>query len=377
MTKARTQQIQPENPDPIDLTGLETGEMLNPALEAIFAEMGQDQLGKIKVYISKLVEDTGKEARVWEGPPADYDLMVTARRFGSGDYRVKVYVPHESGRIVIRGNNVFTILLDPSEDAKIVALRNGSPVSVAQVQQSQITPESLAIAFASAIKAAMPAPVDPLQQMDRLAGVMQKLLPSQTTVPVGNSFMEILNAAKSLMEVTRGFNPPIDAEGKTDVKGLAIARGVDLLAKMFEKSVESAKPNPSIAGNQQALAAPFAGNDDAAAQTLTPEQQEDLEMNRLQIKMINREAKAKTDPITLVDKFYEDLPEAVFDLIVFEKDWFGIICANVPECTDHKTWYEALRSAIIAKGIKEGDLEAESDGSLSFTEEPDTSATGA
>jgi len=378
MAKQRTQPETPPTPEPLDLTGLETGEMLNPALEAIYAEMGVDERGKIKLYITKLVEDTGKEARVWEGPPSDYDLMAVARRFGSGDYRVKLYVPHESGRIVLGGNQLFTILLDPSEDAKIAALRNGTPVPALQAQQSQLTPESLALAIAAAIKGAMPVPVDPFAQMEKLAGMLKTIMPPQPVAPTGGSFMETLNAAKSLMELTKGFAPPVDAEGRTDVKGAAMLRGVNLLADMFQKSLEQGKPNPNAAPAQPALAAPSLpgeqGNAAAQGPELTDEQQEELDMMRLQIKMVNREAKANGDPVQLAEKYYDDLPDAVFDLIVLEPKWFDVLCHNVPDCAQYKEWYEKMRAAIIAKGLKDGDLKSNADGSLSFVEEPDTSA---
>lgn len=377
----------PANPDipaesqQLDLTGLETAEELNPALEALYAEMGQDAFGKIKVYIYKIMPETGKEPRVWEGAPGDYDLMTTAKRFGSADYRVKVHVPHSSGRIVIGGNTVFPILLDPSEDARIVATREGTPFIQQTAAPQGITPESLALAIAGAIKAAMPAPVDPLAQMDRLAGVMAKLMPAQSAAPVGGSFMETLSAAKSLIDLTRGFNPPIDAEGRTDVKGAAMLRGVNLLADMFQKSLEQGKPNPSAAPTKPAITAPSApdeqGNaahDSAAAQPqLTEEQQKELDMMRLQIKLVNCEAKANSDPAQLAEKYYDDLPDAVFDLIVLEPQWFSVLCQNVPDCAQYKEWYEKMRAAIIAKGLKDGDLKANADGSLNFVEEPDTS----
>jgi hypothetical protein len=380
MAKRQPQPETPQTPEPLDLTGLETGEMLNPALEAIYAEMGVDERGKIKLYITKLIEDTGKEARVWEGPPSDYDLMAVARRFGSGDYRVKLYVPHDSGRIVLGGNQLFTILLDPSEDAKIVAMRKGAPDIQQAAAPQSLSPESLALAIASAIKAGMPAPVDPFQQMTVLAGIMKQLMPAQqAAAPVGTSFAETLSAAKSLIDISRGFTPPVDADGRTDVKGAALTRGIDLVAKMFEKGLEQGKPNPGAAPAQPALAAPHAQGEpgNVAPQKLTEDQQEELDMLRLQIKLVNREAKTKSDPIALVEKYYEDLPDAVFDLIVFDPNWFAVLCQNVPDCAQYKEWYELLRLAIIEKGVKDGDLKANPDGSLMFTEEPDTTASGA
>lgn len=377
MAKRAPQQEQVTQTEAIDLSGLETGAELNPALQAIYAEMGQDEFGKIKVYIYKLEEESGKEPRVWEGPPGDYDLMAVARRFGSGDYRVKLYVPHDSGRIVIGGNQIFPILLDPAEDAKIVALRNGqlNPAQPAvQAVQPQITADTIALAITTALKSAMPAPVDPLEQMTKLAGVMQKLMPAPVVAPTGNSFMETLAAARSLMELTKGFAPPVDAEGRADVKGQAMLRGVDVLTRMFEKSLEQAKPNPNaVQAEKSVTVAPL---ENAQSQEIAPElsaeQLEELEMLRLQIKMVNREAKANSDVDKLVEDFYDELPDAIFDLIVLEPKWFEVLCTNVPECAKYKEWYEKMRTAIIAKGMKEGDLKSNADGSLSFVEEDDT-----
>jgi hypothetical protein len=359
---------------PFDLTGLETAEELNPALEAIYAEMGTDKFGKIKLYIYKIIAETGKEARVWEGVPGDYDLMSVAKRFGSSDYRVKLYVPHSSGRIVVGANTVFTILLDPAEDARIVQMREGMPMLPQQAQQS-MTPEQIAVIVVQAVKAAMPAPVDSLAQMDRLAGVMQKLLPDrQPAAPQGNSFTEILGAAKSLLELTRGMGTPVDGEGNVDTKGLAIARGVDLLTKMFEKSIQSAGANPGAVvpkSNGGTLPAQVAQQAAQGEIQLTAEQTEELEMLRLQLKMVNRKAAENVDPVELTASYYEDLPDAIFDTVVFNPKWFEVLCSNVPECEQHAEWYARLRAAIIAKGIKEQDLKSLPDGSIVYNDEPE------
>lgn len=365
----------------LDLTGLETAEELNPALERLYAEMGTDEFGKIKVYIYKIIAETGKEPRVWEGVPGDYDLMSVAKRFGSADYRVKVYVPHESGRIVVGANTVFPILLDPAEDAKLVAQREGTSAPQVNGQQHPFSPEMLAVAIAQGIKAAMPAPVDTLAQMDRLAGVMQKLMPQHNPAPQGQSFTETLAAAKSLLELTRGMGTPIDGEGNVDAKGLAIARGVDLVARMFEKSMEPKGANiaagPAKPGNI-ALSAPDAQSPAQGEQSeeiaLTTEQAEELEMLRLQIKMVNRRAANGEDPVTLIDEYYDDLPDPIFDNIVFNPQWFEVLCVNVAECAQFKDWYEKLRTALIAKGLKEGDLQSLADGSLQYVEETVISA---
>jgi hypothetical protein len=71
------------------------------------------------------------------------------------------------------------------------------------------------------------------------------------------------------------------------------------------------------------------------------------------------------------------LPDAVFDLIVLEPKWFDVLCHNVPDCAQYKEWYEKMRAAIIAKGLKDGDLKSNADGSLQFVEDDDTSIVGA
>jgi len=327
------------------------------------------------VYIYKFIDESGKEARVWEGSPGDYDLMSVARRFGSGDYRVKLYVPHSSGRIVIGGNQVFPILLDAAEDSKIVAARSNAPVAVqiAPVQQ-QLTPEAIAIAVAQAIKAAMPVPIDSLAQMDRMASIFAKMNPQQVIAPASGGFKETLDAARALMDISKGFAPPVDSEGRTDVKGVALARGIDLLSKMFEKGIEQARtnPNPAPAKTPGAPASLENVPQTEAAPELTAEQQEELDMLRLQIKLVNRQAQNNADVAKLAEDYYEDLPDAVFDLIVLEPNWFAVLCANVSECANHKEWYEKMRAAIIAKGLKDGDLIAAADGSLKYAEEDDT-----
>src|SRR6266481_1741400 len=74
------------------------GESLNPALETLYAELGISGEGEAVVFVSQLDADKkGAEAQVWRGSPDDYDLEAIARTFGSGNYRVKVYVRGPTG----------------------------------------------------------------------------------------------------------------------------------------------------------------------------------------------------------------------------------------------------------------------------------------
>ena len=100
-------------------------ENITPALQAIYVEMGMVGGSETTVHVSKVDGiGRGEEAGVFRGPPEDYDLERIAKDFGSGKYRVKVYIKNERGMKVIKGSKVFSWLLSPAQEAERQAKEN-------------------------------------------------------------------------------------------------------------------------------------------------------------------------------------------------------------------------------------------------------------
>lgn len=356
MVTKRKEQTEPAVNAEFDVADFMTGDELNPALQQIFAELGGDSTVKITVYISKLIADSNKEARVWNGPPDEYDLMATARRFGSGDYRVKIYGPTDRGNPGIRLNQVIPIMLDATEDARLLALRKGEPIAPGVMAVSGNSDMATIVqAVIAAIKPQLPqvvAPVDPFAMFEKFAGAMAKMMPPQQIVPqAGASGMrDVLEAARMIAEISGGNGN--ERADRSNGKDYAVTRGVDLLSRIFEKHLESAQP---------ALPAPNASSKQPVAGQLTEEEQLQLDMIKTQLRMANMAARSNTDPKEFADSVFDMLPDTVIHDWAENPQWFELLCAHVPDCKPHQEWYAKVREAILAFAVEEGVLQQTAD----------------
>lgn len=178
-----------------------SAETLNPALESLYAELGIGAAQQeATVHISLLDSDgKGTEANVWRGDPDDYDLESLAKRFGSGQYRVKLYVKIETGQKVLKANKIFAWKLSRDEEAALLA-----PLTV-PIQQMQMQPQQDIAAIVSAVMAQMRPveTVNPMVQLKELAEVMQAMQPKHAPAAVDQMGMmrntiELISMAKEM-----------------------------------------------------------------------------------------------------------------------------------------------------------------------------------
>lgn len=364
----------------IDISELMTGDELNPALAQIYSELGGDGEKRVTVYVYLLNDTSGKEARVWQGPPDDYDLMALAKRFGSGDYRVKIYAPTERGNPGVRANQVIPILLDPADDARIVAMRRGDIPLVAGVPPVQSSSD-MARMIAEAVRAAMPVQVaapDPLAMMDRLASVMQKIIPQTAPAAHADGFKETLSNIGGLMSLVKqlsgGDDSPRDRGGRVDKEGFLLTKGAAIVERLFEKHLSE---NPKPPSTDQSVSEP-----DQQPQ-LTPEQIAEIEEMRLALMYVLRKAKAGNAPEEVADLIYDDVPDELFVELYNNPQWFETLCANEPGFIPFKDWCIKLRAKLLEFAAEDKLLTA--DGKLAQAAEDDdinagnaaTDATGA
>jgi hypothetical protein len=325
----------------LNLSELLDAESLNPALEQIYAELGGEAHTRVTVYVYKAIAETGKEPQVWKGPPDDYDLMAIAKRFGSGDYRVKIYAPTERGNPAMKTNQVVPILLDPAEDARIEATRRGdAPLSTGA---PAMTEARMAEMIAAAIAKNQPAAptVDPMAMMQSVVGMVKQMLPAQAAPQSGGGFQEVLSAATSLLSLTRqlgGGNDDIPRKGeKVDLGGAFGLKGLALLEKMVEGHLSK-----GTAPVQQPA------NSAVNAETeLTAEQLEELETLRFALKQAVKSAKAGEPAEQFAEMAYDHVSTEIIAGLYSDPKWFETIVANVPDAASYRPWFEKLRSELI------------------------------
>lgn len=348
---------------------------LSPHLARLQAELGVDGDGAaFKVHVSRITAE-GKDARVWDGPPEDYDLMHIARQYGgSGDYRVKLYGPHETGRTVIRANEIMTVLLSPEEDRALHERRNP------QLPQNNGFDLQAMVAAITQANTAMLAPLlarptaNPLDDLAKLAEVVKTMMPAPVTpvVATGNSFAEMLANFRALKELTA----PAAAE-TGDTGSYALNKGVDVIASMMAEHTKN-RATPQ-------LAAPVPVVNTAVAELHTSEENEEMQLQAkllaFRLRALNTKAVAKAVARDEAESIYEDLPDDVLHMLQQDPRWFKFLCQLVPECAPQREWFELLRIRIVEMGLEDGVLSPgltanQQPGTTSIIESADALANG-
>lgn len=201
-----------------------SGDAISPALESLYAELGMGEAGEATVHVTILnVDGTGKEANIWRGNPENYDLESLARQFGSGEYRVKIYVRVPQGSKVLKANKIFYWKLTPEEEKRRLNPQVDAPV---------MTPADIARMVLDGIRAAMPAPVstpqpDPFDQMQKMAAIMQMMRPAahEVAAPQPVNQLGMIRDVAELLQTLKGDDEP-SARG---------ANGNDLLMTVISK----------------------------------------------------------------------------------------------------------------------------------------------
>lgn len=358
---------EPVNDEAIALEDALDFAAISPQLSAIQAEMGDAWDGASwKMHVAKILPDA-KEARVWDGPPEDYNLMDIARKFGSGDYRVKMYGPHESGRVVIRGSNVTAVLLSAEEDTRVNESRNPVKVNGGAAFDPLSFAQAVATAVAQAVAPLVAKQSNPLEDLKGLAEVIKTVMPVQPVAQsTGNTFLEMLNGMKAIQELSRSMNPvvPVDSEGKADVPGMALNKGLDLVARLMEKHMED-RPAAISAPSGNVIEHPAQNSKSATPENQAATQPEigedamfEAQKAKLALEMLNMKATRKANARDEAEEIYEDVPEGILEMLCVEPQWFDYVCQIVPECKPNKEWFELLRLRIYEMAVEDGIIDA-------------------
>lgn len=335
----------PETPAelPDDFAELLTAEDVNPALERIYAEMGVDGEGrKSQIYVYKEMQD-GADARIWTGSPDDYNLEPLTKKFGSGSYRIKVYAEHESGRMVVKANQVIKILLDPAEDARIAAARNPQQP---QQQGGNVDPNAMALMIARAVADAMPKQQpqqqpDMLAMLNGLAGIVQRIVP-QPTQPQTPAFNPI-DALKMGIELAR------DNSGGDS--GSPMLRVIEKMAPAFLGVLQQAQP---MQQPQQPAVLPAPAQMPQQPIQETPEMFEAAKQKAAQLALqqgllsLCEKAARNADVALYADFVADNVDENTLAQFLDNPEWFAYLVSVCPEVGKYQQWFTDLRNAVAA-----------------------------
>jgi hypothetical protein len=327
---------------------------LNPALESLYAELNIVGDADATVHVSKLDADgKGNDANVWKGDPDSYDLETLVKKFGSGTYRVMVYVKMPSGKKVRQVNKTIAWLLSPEDESK----RQAALIQP-QAQTGQQLPQpdfmaairELAGSFQNTIlqviNAQKSTEKDPLQTLEGIERLAKVMIPAQTPQPdTFKSTMQMLDTLLTLRDKITPAPKLTDEDGDISMPAVAMAA-----IREFRNMRQTPQENP--AQSVPAIAAPVAPVDPQIAL----QQQETEDMNILlnaQLRMANRAAAGNVDPAEYAESIYGIIPDDIIQLIGGNSDWFAELVKIAPACEQYKQWYLLLGAKIKAMAIED------------------------
>ncbi len=346
---------------PIDLEGAYSAEPLTSAMASVFAEMGvtPDAIDSY-VMVHKLLPPDSKETRVWRGAVEEYNLDNIAKRFGSGDYTVRVYMQNLDGLFVCRGNKTLSVTLDPMDEMKLEQLRH--PLAVAAAPQQDIG-ATIAAAISNSQKEmmAMLMPLlagtkqNAIADLKGMAEAFGMMAPARAAAAPATDPMAMFGMFKQFMELTNGMKPEAPLREEEIGPNALMMKGLELFMETM-KNAKTAQAAPAqIAAPDQAQAMPYVAPPPMATPAAdAPPMAGNIEQSetgademKLAFMLLLRAASVNDDVQKWAIRVYEDAPDEVIEALELP-DWFAKLCIAEPLFGQHQAWVTSVRDKVLA-----------------------------
>lgn len=331
-----------------------SAESLNPSLQALYEEMGVNENGDAVVHVSLLDGDgKGNEASIWRGDPDSYDLEALAKKFGSGQYRVRIYVKTLEGKRVHKANKVFFWKLSPEDEQKRFA-----PVATEK-------PVDIGAAVAEAMRGILPAlqtvqapPVDQMQMMRNTIELMKVMQPQNTAPPIDQ--MTVMRQTIEMMNSMRPepSDEPIARGGNAGTNDLILAM-INRFGPLFAGALSQNMGQPAQAAIAVAdnavgeYVAPLQIQQNVQPQQDIQPQPESADMNAvvtMQLKAgigwIISQCNAGGLPETYAEVVIDTIPPESLKQLLAEPDTFAWLANIEPKVREHEEWFKSLLTEV-------------------------------
>ena len=357
---------------PADYGDLIDADTLAPAVAQVRSTMGlpDETTGQIYVYLVN-ADGEGHDARVWDSTdPASFNLKTIAQKFGSGGYRVAVYMRDDSGINALRINNTQYIRLSPEDEAKHVAAREAAKRAPAPGAQPggdmAALAEVMRAGFQSIIAAqqAVPPAPDPFTMLEKLGGILGKLQPAAPVKDTMSEFKGMLETMKTLKELTGG-DAPSDASVGERLLLQAASTLMPALAQGAKEQIAAQAAPAQAPAAQEPAALP--------GPALSEKEQEEMLKLEFGLNMANRAAARGESAQAYASEIYDDLDDEQTQGLILNPQWFDLLCAVVSACAAHSAWYAAAREQIIVWALEDNLVVRDAAGNLTLPIESGTS----
>jgi hypothetical protein len=336
-----------------------TSETLNPALQSLYVELGMEGECEATVFVSHKTKSE-PEASIWRGDPDAYDLPTLAKKFGSGEYRVKVYVRQPDGKRVCRANKVFPWKLSAEDEER---LANGG------VKSPVLTQGDIAVAVAEAMKGILPAMQQPAQQinpMDQMK-IMLEMAKAMTPPPAPQidqmAMMRNTIEMMQLMKEERGEDEPRsrgEKAGSWDAVLALINKFGPLAAGMLQQQMVQQgsetpayqDPLPQLENTPTATPpAPVSPVVNGSMNVVAEKQQESDEMFakqqlKLGIGFLLNGCKQGGSAQSYADMVIDNVPIETLDAMMAQPDPYQVLLTAAPEIAPHEAWFRELLGEV-------------------------------
>jgi len=331
---------------------IETDEMtdshsLSPALSRVYTELGIEDTGDAANIVVSFIAEGSKlpEAMIWRGQPEDYDLQQLSRIYGSGAYRVKIYIfnPNsEKGNKALRANRVIMVKLPPQEDAAIK--RQSEMPTGANIA------EQISAAVNMALSRIQPQSAQSPADMLKMSIEMAKLMIPPPPPPPPNP-LEMVRAIVEMQRATNDDREPIDRGANASTNDIIIAMinkfgplAAGLLGQNLALPNDQSQSTPA-----QPEQAPMLANHGEPPQSTQPTEQQVTDMNaaaiaKLQtgIRFLIGCAKSGGHAETYADVVLDNVPGESVEELLKLPDPVSFLALQVPEVSEHREWFDKL-----------------------------------
>ncbi len=340
-----------------------TGDSLSPALDSLYAEMGigaNDQ--EATVHVALIEADTKVEANIWRGGPDEYDLENLARQFGSGAYRVRVYVKLANGRKVLKGNKTFVWRLSPADEERRKA------VPAQSMQQAAPQQDIAAIMREVMTQLRPPEPVNQLANLKELAQVFQMMQPANPAPAVDQ--MGVMRNVIEMMNLVKDAGGGNSGGGETNSNDLLLAAmknfgpmfaqviGQKVAQDNHAQQMQAQGQQPQLQHNPQSVQ-----HVPQEAQQAAPQTQQEIDDVNLKIKsglmFLCSMAESGAAPETYAEVVLDNVPADTVQALLTNADPVAFLAGFHAPVEQRREWFSAVIAecrAILEENTDEPEL---------------------
>lgn len=301
------------------------------ALANVLEQLGDQSGVTIKVYRYR---KDGSGGYIGTMDPEEFSVENMAERFGGGEFRVRVF---DSGnriqfnrRICIEAP-VKDFSRDPSQFNAPAPVESGIEKLAAVMTHGFMELGKLVVNQSNSRPQ-----TDPLEQLEKLSGVMRNLMPQTAPAQSGPSMSELFGIFKTGLEM--GKEAGGGASSEFDVMKVALEN----LGPVFAAAMQN-QPHTPAAEQSDAPALP---NPAPNPQPKTEGENVNFAARFLVQTLLNA-AKRNADPTLYADFILDNASPEQINSVLAPADWWEKITAHVPAAVPHRAWCTAVRRLVL------------------------------